>query len=281
MPLHRLPVVALLLLLSSGPLGASGTALRAPAVKAAAAAPPPTIGEEGWFPSAVARLSATRGRAWQTFEGAQKRLMLQLGFRQVPQGTEEPHIVVDQGVDSTEADAKKALLRGVVGFVTVLVWAGLAALLAQYYLNNKVHPSADIDPADTEALRTFRYGPFECFGRMDVSLWVCCCPAIRWADNVTTMGLLPNFWLAWMIWMGFSLVTGESQDLVALTVLAILGAMFRRELRLKFQMAATGVTFFQDCLLYCFCPCCAITQEARQVEDALRAGHPAIPKEMA
>jgi len=182
-----------------------------------------------------------------------------------------------------------------------LVLAGVFALVAKFYLNRKRHPAVSFDPRAEEALSTFRYGPFDCLSRMDISVWACCCPAIRLADNVSTIGLLRSFWLAFTIFLGFELIVGFEQtepeeeislgmdgtqvvlldgpqDLVLWTILAVINASFRQELRHKFKMTQGGTTFFQDCLLHCCCGCCAITQEARQIEEAMLCGHPAIVK---
>jgi len=230
--------------------------------------------EKPWLISAVARLRSTMA-------DTRRKVLVRLGLLQTmpPQpGSVEPHIVIDNGIDDSEVKAQQELCYAILGFASVLVWTGLVALVAQYYLNKKEHPAVSFDPRSEEALSSFRYGPFDCLSRMDISLWVFCCPAIRWADNVSTIGVLQSFWLAFAIMLGFEMVTSEAQDLVAWTALAVICAGFRHQLRLKFNMTRDGATFFQDLLLYCCCPCCAITQEARQVEEAMRSGHPAIVK---
>lgn len=185
---------------------------------------------------------------------------------------------VTEGTDDSEVKVRYIALRAFVGFITVVVWTGFTCLIAQFYLQNKIHPDVNADPSSTEALNSFKYHPFDCFSRPDISLWVCFCPAIRWADNISTMGILRSFWLAFAVSLGFVMVTSETQDLVAWIVLSVIGAGFRRELRLKFQMQRNEMSFIMDFLLYCFCGCCAITQEARQVEEAMRSGHPNVVK---
>eukprot|EP00444_Apocalathium_aciculiferum_P008521 CAMPEP_0183402280 /NCGR_PEP_ID=MMETSP0370-20130417/13800_1 /TAXON_ID=268820 /ORGANISM="Peridinium aciculiferum, Strain PAER-2" /LENGTH=91 /DNA_ID=CAMNT_0025583839 /DNA_START=59 /DNA_END=330 /DNA_ORIENTATION=- len=90
------------------------------------------------------------------------------------------------------------------------------------------------------------------------------------------MGVLRSFWLAFVMYLGVTLIFNESVDFCAWLLVAVIGAGFRQEMRLKFKMPTGTLIFFQDMFLYCCCACCAITQEARQVEEAAKLGHPAV-----
>mmetsp|Transcript_23815 Transcript_23815/g.67444 ORF Transcript_23815/g.67444 Transcript_23815/m.67444 type:complete len:302 (-) Transcript_23815:112-1017(-) len=193
----------------------------------------------------------------------------------------EPHIVIGGGSQviqpSKEELAQENLSRNIVALISIMVWAAFAALVAQYYLDSwKVKPAPSEGSAVEEAMSTFKYGVFECFGEPKICCWVLCCPAIRWADNISTMGVLRSFWLAFVMYLGVTLIFNESVDLCAWLLVALIGAGFRQELRLKFKMPTGKMIFFQDLFLYCCCTCCAITQEARQVEEAAKLGHPAV-----
>mmetsp|Transcript_50239 Transcript_50239/g.127863 ORF Transcript_50239/g.127863 Transcript_50239/m.127863 type:complete len:292 (+) Transcript_50239:112-987(+) len=193
----------------------------------------------------------------------------------------EPGIVISDGSQvpqpSQEEIVQAKLGRNIVALFSIMVWAALAALVAQYYLDScKVKPAPSEGSAVEEAMSTFKYGVFECFGQPKICCWVFCCPAIRWADNISTMGVLRSFWLAFVMYLGVTLIFNESVDLCAWLLVAVIGAGFRQELRLKFKMPTGTLIFFQDMFLYCCCACCAITQEARQVEEAAKLGHPAV-----
>jgi len=178
---------------------------------------------------------------------------------------------------SKEKIAEEHLERNIVALLSTMVWAAFTALVAKYYLDScKVKPAPSEGSAVEEAMSTFKYGVFECFGQPKICCWVFCCPAIRWADNISTMGVLRSFWLAFVMYLGVTLIFNESVDLCAWLLVAVIGAGFRQELRLKFKMPTGTLIFFQDMFLYCCCTCCAITQEARQVEEAAKLGHPAV-----
>mmetsp|Transcript_120902 Transcript_120902/g.387070 ORF Transcript_120902/g.387070 Transcript_120902/m.387070 type:complete len:294 (+) Transcript_120902:111-992(+) len=178
---------------------------------------------------------------------------------------------------SKEEIVQAKLGRNIVALFSIMVWAALVALVARYYLDScKVKPAPSEGSAAEEALSTFKYGLLDCFGQPKICCWVLCCPAIRWADNISTMGVLRSFWLAFVMYLGVTLVFNESVDLCAWLLVALIGAGFRQELRLKFKMPTGRMFFFQDLLLYCCCTFCAITQETRQVEEAAKLGHPAI-----
>jgi len=191
---------------------------------------------------------------------------------------EKNHLVYDGGSQaSKEKAAEEHLERNIVALLSTMVWAAFAALVAKYYLDTcKIKPAPSEGSAVEEAMSTFKYGVFECFGQPKICCWVFCCPAIRWADNISTMGVLRSFWLAFVMYLGVTLIFNESVDLCAWLLVAVIGAGFRQELRLKFKMPTGTLIFFQDMFLYCCCTCCAITQEARQVEEAAKLGHPAV-----
>ncbi len=107
-------------------------------------------------------------------------------------------------------------------------------LIALYYLANV---SAKVSPlrsdAAEEALAEYKYGIFDCFSNPTTCFWGCCCPCIRWGDNVRMLGIC-SFWLA-------ALCYAISQPTWLL--FALVGAFFRMEVRSKFKMA-TGATAF-------------------------------------
>lgn len=204
------------------------------------------------------------------------------------EGPGGPHIVVDNGVEDQRPGHLTAFI--VLGFF--MIWGGILYLIAQYYVDNvKVKASPLRADSAKEKLNEFKYGLFECFGDGRTCIWSCCCPCIRWGDNVSTVGILRSFWLAGLIWYGLTMLNSQAQtkgsngdessfqDPTAWVIFALIAAGFRHELRLKFHMATSATTFVTDCLLYGCCTCCAIIQDARQVDEAARTGHPAVVKQ--
>jgi len=127
----------------------------------------------------------------------------------------------------------------------------------------------------------WNYGLFDIFGNPSLCLISCCCPVVRWADTVNMSGLL-GFWLALVLITGFIVISELSSGIGSIAVLALL-VWCRQRHRQLFSMtgsAAPGTcrSYSEDCLTYAFCSCCAIMQEARQLEEAQCVGHPVLLK---
>jgi Cys-rich protein (TIGR01571 family) len=70
-------------------------------------------------------------------------------------------------------------------------------------------------------------------------------------------------------------ITGHIQS-ISFIMAVLLGMFYRQKLRTVFRMQTGGMTLVTDFLLYCFCSCCTIAQEARHVKAARTAGHDAF-----
>lgn len=112
----------------------------------------------------------------------------------------------------------------------------------------------------------FEHGLCSCLdARPALNFWACCCSPIRWAD---TMSSPPNNWISF--WVGFVLFEvlvglnpGTGLFFLALVVYG------RYNIRKTYGMKTTAGTCCVDTLVWSFCSCCAIVQEARQVEEML------------
>jgi len=93
-----------------------------------------------------------------------------------------------------------------------------------------------------------------------------------------TIGLVEKFWSGYLAYFIMSFVCWTLLGLPAnMLVIGCVGALYRQKLREKFQMVSHGgLTYVWDCGLYACCTCCALVQEARMVEDAVRMQHPAV-----
>eukprot|EP00429_Kryptoperidinium_foliaceum_P080497 CAMPEP_0176224328 /NCGR_PEP_ID=MMETSP0121_2-20121125/21196_1 /TAXON_ID=160619 /ORGANISM="Kryptoperidinium foliaceum, Strain CCMP 1326" /LENGTH=315 /DNA_ID=CAMNT_0017563575 /DNA_START=81 /DNA_END=1028 /DNA_ORIENTATION=+ len=220
---------------------------------------------------------------------------------------------LDRGVEDDEdagparlvRDDEPRILTELVGtFTGFAIYTAFAAL----YLRNRArfYPAERmVVEGGEEAFMEFRHGLFSCFERPSLSIMACCCPALRMADTVYTMGILSSFWSAFFVLAliytstqasmttnlevtEHSVGAGRSiglklllllmvQKVVDLLVFPLLGAALRGELRSKFRMKERDSgTLFRDTCTWFWCSCCAMVQEARQVEDAVCSTHPAV-----
>jgi len=218
---------------------------------------------------------------WQTarehFRRLQARLGLARGQRSAQKPKESPPHDVVYEVEPQE-------LRPLF-WVPYAVDIGFGYLLALAYLGCKKETQHAPLSASSEEFATFRHGLCCCLQRCDICCWALCCPSVRWSDNLTSMGtgiiVGRAFWLTWWVYATLLFILAGCTDVNVMfllaAIVAALGASFRQELRRKFKMIRVGsCTFLEDFCLYYWCTFCVIVQEARQIEDAHRAGHPAV-----
>jgi len=144
---------------------------------------------------------------------------------------------------------------------------GIWTLLAICIYSCGVYPDVKrvfVREEDPDPKRTFLKSHFGCFKSPRICLCSFCCPALRWADTEHMVGLLRT-WAALALYVGAALVNCiflESIWLGLATALLII--LFRQRLRKK--LALPNWTLGSCCIDFffvCFCPCCAIAQEAR------------------
>jgi len=161
-------------------------------------------------------------------------------------------------------------------FFSALCFVGLVLLVAYWYHNEKKFPpSVDGEASTTLEDGAFKYGIFSCFDDLNTCLLSWCCPMIRWADTLRMMGFM-QFWAALGLYLGLRVLDIIAMGCASLVLLAIC-IYYRQKLRERFGMPHGNCgSIFEDCLTYMCCALCAITQEARQAEEAWRAKHSAI-----
>lgn len=189
------------------------------------------------------------------------------GSEQLPAFVLAPDVVV---ADPTAAQQwYDAWLQALLFRLFLLGYVALVCVVAYLYFRQKpVREDVMPELEDWDDLNEWKYGICDCCSAPGICLWAWCCPAIRWADTLGMTGLL-GFWLAFAIYLGVDYVGGIAGELLFWILLAVICAGFRQEMRIKFNMKKQGgATYVQDCLLYCCCTVCVMTQEARQVEDA-------------
>lgn len=165
-------------------------------------------------------------------------------------------------------------------FSSLLLWSCLSCLVAYFYSNRKEKPgSVDAEKQNegVEVFQEWKHGLFSCHEDTEITLCACCCPAIRWAMTLSYVPGLLSFWVAFFIYVCVEMLGGLTAGTIGWVCLALLCTAYRQELRQKFNMEQQGgMTYITDAMTYLCCTCCAIAQEARHVEDALKSGHPAL-----
>lgn len=160
--------------------------------------------------------------------------------------------------------------------VGAVFWVVLAVLFAIYHEKTKVWPTTGTLELKGEEQKEFKDGFWTCCEEPRMCMLSFCCPAVRWGDTMRMAGLLTPFALAFAVFLSLSVLSSVFGMLLAF-LLAIVGAKYRQDLRAKFAISpGTAETWCLDFLAYCCCPCVAITQEARTVEAAWGANHPAV-----
>lgn len=165
-------------------------------------------------------------------------------------------------------------------FSSLLIWSFLACLVAYFYTSRRETPGcadAEKQSDGVEVFQEWKHGLFSCHEDPEITVCSLCCPGIRWALTLSYVPGMLTFWVGFFIYMCVELLGGLTACTIGWVLLALLCTAYRQELRQKFNMERQGgMTYITDAMTYCFCVCCAIAQEARHVEDALKSGHPAL-----
>merc|ERR1719198_134258 len=86
-----------------------------------------------------------------------------------------------------------------------------------------------------------------------------------------------TFWIGFLLFAILYLLNPYTAGLSGLVLLCVL-VMKRQELCKKFDMQTGAASCALDCCTYLCCGCCAIVQEAQQLEEAYAVGHPSLTK---
>lgn len=186
-----------------------------------------------------------------------------------------------------------------------IAWAVLLIVCAAIYDNKrdrqlfKPHDKAELEES-THLQNTGWYHPlFGCLADVQLSLFACCCPVLRWADSIDKLqsktansnsadkpwhqqGFL-KYWhtIGIAIFVGALYVAGKAAwnsslwELLLLVPLGV-GVFYRQRMRRfmaskygpspKVSWRETLAALLEDILAWTCCSCCAIAQEARQVD---------------
>lgn len=165
-----------------------------------------------------------------------------------------------------------------VAFVlfSIAVQVILGALIAHTYLDViRVQQGVDESKRGTDLSRWSSGLVLDFWCDSKIYCLACFCPCVRWADSLHTLGIM-SFWAAFWLSIACVVLTELTEGLFWWMLLVGL-VYFRHRLRRKFKMEACGSwTQIADFLRYCFCLPCTLAQDARHIEEACRAEHPAV-----
>jgi Cys-rich protein (TIGR01571 family) len=177
--------------------------------------------------------------------------------------------------------------------ISLAIWFALMILMAMFYLNTRAPPILDGQKAARAPdFADWKFGLFylpDTWEDFDACLCACCCPAIRGAETLSVVRGFLGFWTAFLAWNLFvfldyglvlfghgpereMVINGYHLSLLTWGGFVALLVYWRSRLREVFGMHRGLASTSGDCLLYCCCTCCAVAQEARHVEEAIRCG---------
>lgn len=176
-----------------------------------------------------------------------------------------PHLQLLQEIISDDDDTSSSSSSG-ASLMEYVVYVILVCIFAFWYRSGgKDHfvPSTDSIPLLPGQDR-FNSGLFQCCDEPALTCVSLCCGPVRWADTMNMAGQM-GFGLALAMYLG---IYGLNYILLpGSLILACICAHKRQKLREHFMMPYGSCgSACEDFLTYLCCPCCAIVQEARQVE---------------
>jgi len=211
--------------------------------------------EQGWLQASA--LSANKLKSWMPFAS-----LLGAGSTTAKAGQEahpEPVVI--------EWNLRQRLS-------SCLIWAFLISLVAFWYSSTKQFPPAEEPGMQKLKEDQFTFPLFSCFGDPQICCFTCCCWPIRWADTMRMAGLM-SFWVALFLFLGLEIITVINST-VGTFLLVLVTVYYRQKLRALFSFDQSFGVILGDCCAYFCCMCCAMIQEARQLEVAYQTKHPAV-----
>lgn len=188
-----------------------------------------------------------------------------------------PNVTAASATPNGLIPEKDVLLRRLYG---IAAYSGLAFITACIFKMSYSWPEP-VPGMQGKDLTEFTTGPCDCsddYSGFCLAFW---CLGVRWAENCAAVGLF-RFWpslvslmVVCAVWRLFPAV-GTVMFIVA-------GVWWRQKLREKFDMPKDQdcANFLADIFLYCCCVPCVVAQEARFLEEAARANHPAVAEHRA
>lgn len=139
------------------------------------------------------------------------------------------------------------------------------------------HSTAADEKVDMVLDELLTSGHWRCLD--DASICICSflCIGLRWADT-TSLARMLGFWTALLVFSFLTFFNAATGSVLFGLFTTFLILYFRHELRSKLGAEAwTCRSCVVDWCYVCWCPCCAVAQEARIVKTAIEMGHENFP----
>jgi len=158
------------------------------------------------------------------------------------------------------------VLRMITFFVEIIPFLIAAAIYNMYRFKMDFHQIASV-----KSDAGFTFGLFSCFEDVKITLLSWCCMPLRWADTLDKTersGQAPimRYWAAVFTFIILMALNPLSAGICSL-ILLFLCTYGRQKLRQDNDIKAGGLTIVEDGCTYMWCGCCAVAQEAREVES--------------
>lgn len=182
-------------------------------------------------------------------------------------------VMAPPSTEDTMSDSKRFHLM--FSGISVYLFLVLVSAVVYYSWRDPKYPRPGI-----HIRRQFKFGLCNCFEEPRLLLFALCCPMVRWADTLdkgNDHGSLLPFWHAFtslfsllFAYLFITLVIAwPFVGSAAFFAIVAIEVFYRQRLRQRFSIPAfTPRILMMDTITWLFCPCCAIVQEAREVESA-------------
>lgn len=160
--------------------------------------------------------------------------------------------------------AEHQLLLRLISFFVEIIPFLIAAIVYNMY-RHKMDFRQDAAPMSNG----FSYSLLGCHQDVKISLLAWCCAPIRWADTMDKASVPPvmKYWVAvftFIILLALNPLLAGTTSILLLFLCTYGRQRLRQEL--LDQKGMRPVTILEDCCTYMWCGCCAVVQEAREVE---------------
>lgn len=121
----------------------------------------------------------------------------------------------------------------------------------------------------------FKTGHFHCLEDVGTCIPAFLCMPIRWSDTLSVSWCL-GFWFSFVLWEIAAAANCFTYGLPFFGLFTcVLMLILRQNVRAKLRLPRWGpCTLFYDCCFVCWCPCCAVAQEARAMNEAYKNKEP-------
>lgn len=181
---------------------------------------------------------------------------------------ESEFVVLLHGVEKDFWErSNEAFYQKMVGIAAYMLQIFIAAMLYMQFCKQSVIPKL---PENQVRIDEFQFGLFDGGDiARDCQMCVCalCCPWIRWAesaskDQIQFLTFIPALFITALLSSASTVTFGAT-----VPILLLITVLCRQRIRDAYGLpSGTCGIICGDCLLWICCPCCAIVQEARQVD---------------